>query len=111
MLCELLLSSKVIQLHTTRQQSLREEGGTSHSTTSVWLNSQPKLLITKDKSGKMIYNVFTKNSLKSKENEDFLGGPGAKTSRTKCRGPVFDPWSENQIPRAAIKTWQSHIHK
>ena len=26
---------------------------------------------------------------------DFPGGPVAKTSYTKCRGPVFNPWSGN----------------
>ena len=73
MLCEILLDSTVIQLHPAPRQSLREGVRTSHCTTSIWLNRQPKLLLTKDKSGKMIYSTLIKNSLKSKENKDFLG--------------------------------------
>ena len=26
---------------------------------------------------------------------DFCGGPVAKTSHSQCRGPEFNPWSEN----------------
>ena len=26
---------------------------------------------------------------------DFPGGPVAKTPRSQCRGPAFDPWSGN----------------
>ena len=28
---------------------------------------------------------------------DFLGGPVAKTLRSQCQGPEFDPWSGNWI--------------
>ena len=28
---------------------------------------------------------------------------------SQCRGPGFDLWSENQIPHAATKTWDSQI--
>ena len=35
---------------------------------------------------------------------DFPGDPVAKTLRTQCRGPSFDPWSGNQIPHATSKS-------
>ena len=35
---------------------------------------------------------------------DFPGGPVAKTPCSRCRGPRFDPWSENYIPHAATKS-------
>ena len=31
------------------------------------------------------------------------GGPVAKTLRSHCSRPGFDPWSGNKIPHAAIK--------
>ena len=34
---------------------------------------------------------------------DFSSGLAAKTPCGQCRGPRFDPWSENQIPHAATK--------
>ena len=34
---------------------------------------------------------------------DFSGGPVAKTLHSQCQGPVFDPWSGNQIPQAATR--------
>ena len=34
---------------------------------------------------------------------DFPAGPGAKTPRSKGRGPGFHPWSGNQIPHIATK--------
>ena len=33
----------------------------------------------------------------------FSGGSVAKTLHSQCRGPGFDPWSENQIPHDAVK--------
>ena len=56
---------------------------------------------------------FIKNKFR-----DFVAGPLAKTSQ--CRGPRFDPWSENEIPHAATKmedpgaaskTWHHQINK
>ena len=35
---------------------------------------------------------------------DFPGGPVAKTPRSQCRGPGFDPWSGNKILHAASKS-------
>ena len=35
---------------------------------------------------------------------DLPGGPVAKTQRSQCRGPRFDPWSGNWIPHAATKS-------
>ena len=34
----------------------------------------------------------------------------AKTPCSQCRGPGFDPWSGNQILRAATKTWHSQLY-
>ena len=45
--------------------------------------------------------VFKKVTLKKKKKKkkvmlrDFPGGPVAKTLRSQCRGPGFDPWSGN----------------
>ena len=36
--------------------------------------------------------------------EDFFGGLVAKTPRSQCRGPRFDPWSGKEIPHAATKS-------
>ena len=33
----------------------------------------------------------------------FPGGPLAKTLSSQCRGPRFNPWSENEIPYATTK--------
>ena len=41
---------------------------------------------------------------------DFSGGPVAKTLCSQSRGPGFDPWSENWIPQATIKTWYRARH-
>ena len=35
--------------------------------------------------------------------EDFPSGPVAKTLRSQCRGPAFDPGSGNKIPQDATK--------
>ena len=32
---------------------------------------------------------------KEKQERDFPGGPVAKSLRSPCRGPGFDPWSGN----------------
>ena len=40
--------------------------------------------------------------------QDFPGGRVAKTPCAQCRGPNFDPWSENQIPHAATKEPACH---
>ena len=60
----------------------------------------------------MDFKSVFKNSYK----RDFLGGPVLKTPSSQCRGPEFDPWSVNQIPRAttqsprvATKTWHNQI--
>ena len=34
---------------------------------------------------------------------DFPGRPVAKTPCSQCKGPGFDPWLGNYIPRAATK--------
>ena len=44
-------------------------------------------------------------------NRDFPGGPVAGTLSAPCRGPRFDPWSGNQIPRAATKSLYTAIKK
>ena len=44
-------------------------------------------------------------------NRDFSLGPVAKTLSSQCRGPKFNPWSENKISHAATKTWCSQINK
>ena len=64
--------------------------------------------------------------LENWNSRDFPGGPVAKTPRSQCRGPGFDPWSGNwilhaatksshaaakKIPHAATKTWHSQINK
>ena len=41
----------------------------------------------------------------------FPGGPVAKTLSSPCRGPGFNPWSENYIQHAATKTRCSQISK
>ena len=38
-------------------------------------------------------------------------GPGARTLRSQCRGPEFDPWSGNWISEAEIKTRRSQKQK
>ena len=42
--------------------------------------------------------AFENRSLK-----DFSGGSVAKTPRSQCRGPWFNPWSGNWIPHATAK--------
>ena len=59
---------------------------------------------------------------------DFPGGPVAKTPGSQCRGPGFNPWSENciphdatarfrvpqwrgKIPHDATEAWHSQINK
>ena len=39
-----------------------------------------------------------------KESRDFPADSVAKTPCSQCRGPGFDPWSGNQIPRATANT-------
>ena len=39
---------------------------------------------------------------------DFPDDPMAKTLRSQCRGPRFDPWSENQILHATTKEPTCH---
>ena len=36
--------------------------------------------------------------------KDFPDSPVAKTLRSQCRGPGFNPWSGNLIPYAATKS-------
>ena len=36
---------------------------------------------------------------------DFSGGPVAKTPRSQCRGPGYNPWLGNYIPHAAAKSF------
>ena len=36
---------------------------------------------------------------------EFPGGSEARTPRSPCREPRFDPWSGNWIPHAAPVTW------
>ena len=43
-------------------------------------------------------------SFKKSYIRDFPGGPVAKTLCSSCCGPRFNPWSGNQIPRAATKS-------
>ena len=57
-------------------------------------------------------------------NRDFPGDPVTKIPCSQCRGPRFNPWSENRsyipqlrarmpqlkIPQAATKTWYSQIN-
>ena len=38
-------------------------------------------------------------------------GPGARTLRSQCQGPGFDPWSGNWISEAEIKTRRSQKQK
>ena len=52
---------------------------------------------------------LTKN--KREYSRDFLGGPGAKTLCSQCRGLGFDPWSGNQIPHATTKIKGSMCNK
>ena len=48
----------------------------------------------------------TKNmSIQKLVHWDFPGGPVAKTSHSRCRGPGFHPWSGNQTPQ----TWTSLV--
>ena len=42
-------------------------------------------------SGKLFPNNFILKLI----NSNFPGGPVSKTSCSQCRGPRFDPWSEN----------------
>ena len=42
-------------------------------------------------SGKLFPNKFILKLI----NSNFPGGPVSKTSCSQCRGPRFDPWSEN----------------
>ena len=42
---------------------------------------------------------------------DFPSSPMAKTPRSQCWGPRFNPWSGNWIPHATTKTWHSQINK
>ena len=37
------------------------------------------------------------------EGRNLPGGPVAKPLHSQCRGPGFDPWSGNWIPRDATK--------
>ena len=41
---------------------------------------------------------------KTAQNQDFPGGPRAKTLNSQCREPGFDPWLGNQISHAATKS-------
>ena len=52
---------------------------------------------TAKSSGKPItISVFLKNTqTKTKKVSDFPDSPAAKTLHNKCRGPEFNPWSEN----------------
>ena len=55
------------------------------------------------------YSIFMKTKiyfLIYEENNwrDFPAGPVVETLSSQCRGPRFDPWSGNWIPRAAAKT-------
>ena len=45
------------------------------------------------------------------ESRNFPGDPMAKTLRSQFRGHGFDPWSGNQIPHVATKTWCNQISK
>ena len=54
-----------------------------------------------------------KRKKKKAPSKDFLGGPVAKTLCSRCRGPRFNPWSEDwilqatlKILRATTKTWK-----
>ena len=42
---------------------------------------------------------------------DFHAGPVAKTSCSQCRGPGFDPQSENLIPHAETKSFHATTKK
>ena len=60
--------------------------------------------------------TLKKLCLKEQRERDFPGGPVAKTPRSQCTRPGYDPWSGNWTPRAtsgrshsATKTW--HINK
>ena len=55
--------------------------------------------------------MSTKIVLKTSIWKDFPGGPVAKTSCSQCKRPRFDPWSENQTPRVAMKTEDPVCHK
>ena len=47
----------------------------------------------------------TDSRLSFKDNlHEFPGDPVAKTLSSQCRGPGFDPWSENWIPHATAKS-------
>ena len=41
--------------------------------------------------------------------QGLLGGPAAGTLQSQSKGPVFNPWSGNQVPHATTKTWHSQI--
>ena len=42
--------------------------------------------------------------LDEKYSWDFPAGSVAKTLRSHCRGPRYDPWSGNKNPHGAAKT-------
>ena len=56
---------------------------------------------------------YSKKKFKHKKNfsGDFPGSPVDKTLGLQCRGPGFDPWSENYIPHATTKIQNSQINK
>ena len=55
---------------------------------------------TKKKKKKNPTNI----SILKEAKGDFSGGPVAGTLCSQCRGPRFNPWSENYIPHTATKT-------
>ena len=55
---------------------------------------------SEDANQKRVLKVAATTTAQSR---DFPGGPAAETPRSQCKGPGFDPWSQNQIPHATAK--------
>ena len=53
-------------------------------------------------------STVRKQTTQLKVGRDFPGGPVAKTPHSQCRGPRFNPLSENLIPHAATKDPACH---
>ena len=62
-------------------------------------NSKIKIFYTQHKSS---------NNTSDQEKESEGTSPVAKTPSSQCIGPGFNPWSRNEIPRAATKDLACH---
>ena len=68
-------------------------------------NTLYHLYVESKKYNKLVNITKKKQTHRYREQtRDFPGGPVAKTPCSQWRGPRFNPWSGNWIPRAATKS-------